>query len=245
MKKIPYYTARTAKAALGLFLGLACCAGFASCSDDDDKDGGVGGGSDDVKTCYFEADGERYGFGYAYAEYDEGETSLSFWDVDMLHYFNNPDEIKPGIYVNMAGINFEDATDIPTGTVSSTGQVVTGDVEFNFEMETHIDLYAMVNDAYDDEDDPSLWYSHDWSGDRPSQMTITKTGGDSYRIEAEDMNLFSSLEHGIDVNSRQTTGSFLFEGSFTVMYDGRTRAADGGFAAWLKTIRERARHYAK
>lgn len=243
MKKITYYMTKTAGLAFGLFVGLVCCVGLASCSDDDDNGGGSGGGSGDVNTCYFEADGEKYDFGYAYSEFDENEVSLAFYDVDMIYYFTHPDEVKPGTYMNMASIYFEDVSDIPTGTVNGTGRDVTGEAEFNFEMETHIDLYTLVNGTYDDEDDPSLWYTHDWSGDRPSQMTITKTGDGSYRIEAEDMNLFSSLEHGIDINSRQTTGSFFFDGTLTVMYDGRTRstAAGGDFAAWLKTIRERAK----
>lgn len=248
MKKIPYYTARTAKAALGLFLGLACCAGFASCSDDDDKDGGVGGGSDDVKTCYFEADGERYDFGYAYlgAEFDTEDVGLGFYDIEILDYFYNPDKVKPGTYVNMAFVDFENCTEIPTGTIPSTGNEETGEVAFNFEMETHVDLYSVIYGTYEEVGDSSVWYTHDWSGKRPSQMKVTKTGDNSYRMECADMKLLSEYGgEGIGIESRQTTGSFFFDGTPTTMAEGRgtrsitVKTVDKDAAAWLKMIRER------
>ena len=156
---------------------LAVATTLSSCSDDDDdNNNGGGGGNGNIKTCYFEADGQRWDFDYAFVQYDDYEVSIIFSDIDLMHYFTNPDDIERGTYFNWVNLYFEECSDIPTGTVQSSGNDVTGEPAFNIDMETHVDLYAAMNGTYDDEDDASLWYTHDWSGDRPSQMQITKLG---------------------------------------------------------------------
>lgn len=221
---------------------LAVATTLSSCSDDDDdNNNGGGGGNGNIKTCYFEADGQRWDFDYAFVQYDDYEVSIIFSDIDLMHYFTNPDDIERGTYFNWVNLYFEECSDIPTGTVQSSGNDVTGEPAFDIDMETHVDLYAAMNGTYDDEDDASLWYTHDWSGDRPSQMQITKLGDNSYRMDGGSLNLLSSEEHGIGLDSRKTTGSFMFEGAITTLYDGRTRSmtvvSDKSFGEWLKKLK--------
>lgn len=219
---------------------LAVATTVSSCSDDDDdNNNGGGGGNGNIKTCYFEADGQRWDFDYAFVQYDDYEVSIVFSDIDLMHYFTNPDDVKQGTYFNFVNLYFEECSDIPTGTVQSNGNDVTGEPAFYIDMETHVDLYAAMNGTYDDEDDASLWYMHDW--DRPSQMQITKLGDNSYRMDGSSLNLLSSEEHSIGLDSRKTTGSFMFEGAITTLYDGRTRSmtvvSDKSFGEWLKKLK--------
>lgn len=214
-----------------------CCMSLVSCGDDDDEGGGNGNGSSysGVKTCYIEVDGKRYDFNHAYVSYYMDEVNIEFYDIDLMYYFMNPGKVESGMYFNHAGFYFEGYSEIPEGVVNNyidDGRMSGFDMEFS----TELDLYALVNDGYDDSS-YSPFYGLDWDEDYRSQLRVTKLGDNRYRIEGTGLNMLCSDEDGgVSLDSRRTKADFYFEGSLEVMYDDRNGSAKNmhhGFGEWL------------
>lgn len=202
-----------------------CC--FTACSDDDDEDGGAS----NVETCYFESQGERIDFKYAYyyhEPYDDGddEISVEFSSIDILDYYYHPEKVKPGIYFSTAVIDFAGTNQIPLGEIKSdiirsgSGSGYEEDDELNFSMEvdTKVDLYELVMNGGETESD-APWYSDDYYNEKHSILSVSKAGN-GYKMETKELYLlYDATGEGIGYDNPKCTGKFCFVGSLKDISD--------------------------
>lgn len=208
-----------------MYLLATCC--FTACSDDDDEDGG----GSNVETCYFESQGERIDFKYAYyyrEPCDDGddEISVEFSSIDILDYFYHREKVKPGIYFSTAAIDFTGTNQIPLGEIKSDiirsgsdfGYEEDDEVNFGMEVDTRIDLYELVmNDGEGNSDAP--WYSNDYYNEKHSILSVIKAGN-GYKMETKELHLlYDAIGEGIDYDSPKCTGKFCFVGSLKDVSD--------------------------
>lgn len=230
--------------------GLCASVALASCGDDDEDggSGGPGGGGDGSGnvSAYFEVDGERYNFSYAYVAYDgydDPTASISLFNVDLMYYYTHPEEVRQGMYFSDCYVDLA-GSEIPTGTLTSCVDGADNKL-LDLEMSTKTDLYSIIVNGYDDSD--TQWYGLDWMVN--SEMQVAKTGANSYRMEAGDLNMLcgdpGEGDGGIDVYSRKAKAKFYFNGSLTDIagMNGGTRVVvverGSDFAKFLQSLRQR------
>lgn len=219
---------------------------FSACSDDDDENegnGGSGNGSG-ISAAYFEADGKRTDYKYAYY-WDEGdEVEIDITTHDMRYYYSHPDQVPPGLIVSEIWVAFDCA-------------VVTGDYRANtagdktFELETGSwNLYEDVTteDGYEKSYGPT--YETDYTSTQVSSMKVTRSGN-TWTMDAPSLFLICEdewNEYNRPTQTYKTTGKFYFKGSMLLMEgaldefdDNGTRVVkveDPGFREWLKQRRK-------
>lgn len=220
-KKVVLNTNNEMEKKLKILLFMFVAILFVACSSDDESDGGSGNGGG-VKTCYFEAEGQRYNYKYAfYTEYaaEDGDapgTGMVFADIDLLYYYNNMDKIEDGMTINEAIIvitHDSDYKNIPAGKYESMvdGTDQEDLMKFSCVVIPGVRLMDYKENGYFDLDDYGF-YSQDNSH---SYLNISKSGN-CYTMNISPLNL--EWENSSSKENKTLTdkiGKFYFEGSFT------------------------------
>lgn len=219
---------------------------FSACSDDDDENegnGGSGNGSG-ISAAYFEADGKRTDYKYAYYWDDEYDVEINMATLDLRYYYSHPDQVTPDLTVSDIWVDF--APNVTSGDyyTYSTNEDKIVDIE--------TDTWNLYKDVTDAEDDNSIaaTYTADSSPSRCSTVKVTRTGN-AWTIDAPSLLLTRSEgydEYGRPTKRVQTNGKFYFKGSLVLMEgtydeyeDNGTRVVkveDPGFREWLKQRRK-------
>lgn len=242
-----FSTTISKKLSIVALMMLSLC--VVSCGDDDDDDNNDDGGGNPgagVVSCYAKVDGEQTDFKYAYryADYfeeeNESEVELVFSTVDLLDYYYNPSKIQKGATYSELYLDFVAASD---------GKVIANTYnDYGMEFHRNLDLYDTALGDGNNYPANYMYYISEPPASMPT-LTISKSGN-TYRINLQSINFWAS-EHNGNIGSRQTVGSFYFEGSFedvttlleSAAYpDARCIArevTDPGFIKWLKQIKKK------
>lgn len=194
------------KSILTLVCGLSIC--FSSCGNNDDENGTSSSG---VKTCYSIVDGQKDTYSYAFSYLDTENTdskdvNIIFTNVDYPYLLKHSDKFASAESEELALYLHTTDYQIPTGNISSDKY----DIE--------VDRKRKLSDT----ETPYQWYAlygAAWSNRNTSDLVITKSG-DTYRIELKDADFLandptSANFLNVGENNRKTTGSLVFEGTFT------------------------------
>lgn len=172
---------------------------LSSCSKDDDGNDELSSG---IVSCYSNVDGQRddYSFGYwMFEDTDGGEICIHFSDINLLNYASFNDKTLMQDFIIYIRSNIDE---IPLGEISCD--------KYEIELTRKHSLYHA-----DDEMFQWYWlYADPKDSPNKASLFIEKTGANTYKMRLDNAIFYASDENdGIDQYSRQTKGSFYFEGS--------------------------------